>query len=214
MRNSFDAQLDLLNDSLISMGATCESAIACAVEALSSSDRKIAASAMEMERETDHKEREIEALCMKLLISQQPVAGDLRLISAALKMVTDMERIGDQASDISELISHGDLSGSGRDKNIRQMSQAVIGMTNESVDAFVKRDIAMANKVIGDDDLVDSLFISIKSDLEGSITRGDRQASTVLDSLMVAKYLERIGDHAVNIAEWVIYSITGQRPGE
>lgn len=209
MRNKFDTQLEILNNDLIAMGALCENAIACAVKALENNDRELAEDAMKAEREIDQKERDIEGLCLKLLLQQQPVAKDLRLISSALKMITDMERIGDQASDIAEIVAYVNLSESKNHVHVSDMARATIKMVNDSIDAFVKRDPELANSVIGYDDIVDELFLKIKSDLIDLIARDTSYGEQALDILMIAKYLERIGDHAVNIAEWVVFSITG-----
>ncbi|MEA4831122.1 MAG: phosphate signaling complex protein PhoU [Oscillospiraceae bacterium] len=213
MRNKFDEQLVLLNNELISMGALCENAIDSAVKALLESDTVLAADAIRTDREIDQKERDIETLCMKLLLQQQPVAHDLRLISSALKMVTDMERIGDQAADISELVTYADLSESKNDVHISDMATAVIKMVTESVDAFVKKDLTLAMSVIEYDDVVDGLFVMIKNDLINLISCNKLYGETALDILMISKYLERIGDHATNIAEWVVFAITGKHAG-
>jgi len=209
MRNKFDSQLEILNNDLILMGALCEDAIACAVKALLNNDMKLAESAMNKEKEIDQKERDIETLCMKLLLQQQPVAKDLRLISSALKMVTDMERIGDQAADIAEVVTFIDLSESISSVHISDMAVAVIHMVTQSIDAFVKRDLKLANDVISYDDVVDGLFMKTKKDLIDLIASDIKNGEKALDILMIAKYLERIGDHAALIAEWVVFSITG-----
>ena len=201
MRNRFDNQLAEMNNELISMGALCENAIASAVKALLEGDIKLAAAAIRIDQEIDRKEREIESMCLKLLLQQQPVASDLRLISSVLKMITDIERIGDQASDIAEIVTY--LSGAcGHNTHIDQM------VTN-SLDAFVRRDLTLAWSVIEYDDVVDRLFDECKSDLIAQIAQNPEDGELVLDVLMIAKYLERIGDHATNIAEWVEFSITG-----
>ena len=208
MRNRFDNQLAEMNNELISMGALCENAIASAVKALLEGDIKLAAAAIRIDQEIDRKEREIESMCLKLLLQQQPVARDLRQISAALKMITDMERIGDQASDIAEIVTC--LSGvCGHNTHIDQMAQATIKMVTNSLDAFVRRDLTLAWSVIEYDDVVDRLFDECKSDLIAEIAQNPEDGERVLDVLMIAKYLERIGDHATNIAEWVEFSITG-----
>jgi phosphate transport system protein len=202
-------QLEGLNNDLITMGALCENAIACAVKALMLNDMELASKAIATEQEIDRKERSIESLCLKLLLEQQPVARDLRLISSALKMITDMERIGDQARDIAELVKHNDLSDSKNKVNIIEMSEAAIKMVTDSIDAFVKRDLELAKSVIKYDDVVDNYFISIKTDLIHYISQNPSRADKVMDIFMIAKYLERIGDHATNIAEWVEFSIMG-----
>ena len=209
MRSKFDEQLALLNRELIEMGALCEEAIALSSKALTELDKTLAAKVAPLDTEIDQKERTIESMCLKLLLQQQPVARDLRQISAALKMITDMERIGDQAEDIAEIISFIDGHTSENDTLMREMAKAVIQMVTESVDAYVKHDIALAEKVIADDDIVDDYFDSVKKKLIGSIARNPGDGEYALDILMIAKYFERIGDHATNIAEWVIFSITG-----
>ncbi len=209
MRNRFDEQLLNLNHSMINMGNLCEKAIACAVNSLMKSDKSLANDAIEAEKEIDRAERDIEALCMKLLVSQQPVARDLRQISSALKMVTDMERIGDQAADIAEIVTYIDLKESLKNEHIASMAKAVIKMVTHSVEAFVEKDKAAAIRVIHEDDEVDELFSEIKDDLIKLIKEENISGEEILDILMIAKYLERIGDHATNIAEWVVYSITG-----
>ncbi len=208
MRNRFDIQLAQLNNELIAMGALCENAIAGAVKSLLTGDQKLAAAAIRIDQEIDQKEREIESMCLKLLLQQQPVARDLRLISAVLKMITDIERIGDQASDIAEIVTY--LSGAcGHNEHIEQMAQATIKMVTDSLDAFVRRDLDLAQRVVEHDDVVDDLFDQCKKDLISEIARDPSDGERVLDVLMIAKYLERIGDHATNIAEWVEFSITG-----
>ena len=207
MRSRFDEQLAQLERELIEMGALCEESIALAAKSLG--DGSLARQVAPLDTEIDRKERDIESLCLKLLLQQQPVARDLRQISAALKMITDMERIGDQAEDIAEIISFIDGHTSENDTLMREMAKAVIQMVTESVDAYVKHDIALAEKVIADDDIVDDYFDSVKKKLIGSIARNPGDGEYALDILMIAKYFERIGDHATNIAEWVIFSITG-----
>lgn len=211
MRNKFDEQLELLNSELTKMGALVESAIALAVKALENQDIKLAEKAIAFDSEVDQKEKDIERLCLKLLLQQQPVARDLRQISSALKMITDMERIGDQAADISEITITGQTGYYVAEiANIPEMAEATIHMVNDSVDAFVHKDIALAYKVIRDDDKVDTLFDQIKKDLVQLLRNNEASESAAMDLLMVAKYFERIGDHATNIAEWVAFSITGK----
>lgn len=210
MRNKFDEQLELLNTELIEMGALIENAIERASAALVQQSVKEAKKAIAFDKEVDEKERDIEALCLKLLLQQQPVAKDLRFISAALKMITDMERIGDQATDISELVIL--LSGKEYIKkleHIPQMASVTIKMVTRSVDAFVNRDVEMAHAVLEMDDIVDDLFDEIKEELIGLISRSPENGEQAIDLLMIAKYFERIGDHAENIAEWVEFAITG-----
>ena len=209
MRNRFDQQLFELNRELIEMGAMCEEAIASAAKALSTGDMKLAAKVCENSSAIDQMERDIEGRCMKLLLHQQPVARDLRQISAALKMITDMERIGDQAEDIAEIVTF--LSGHTMEgmELIEEMARATIEMVMSSVDAFVKKDVELAQKVINKDDIVDDYFSRVKCGIITLITENHADGEFALDLLMIAKYFERIGDHATNIAEWVIYSVTG-----
>lgn len=210
MRNRFDEQLMQLNRELIEMGALCEEAISVASESLLNNDRQLAAKVGPLDSEIDRKERTIESLCLKLLLQQQPVAKDLRQISAALKMITDMERIGDQAEDIAEIICSIDVYPANNSDLLQEMADATIKMVTESVDAFVKNDIIIAKKVIKDDDIVDSYFDQIKQKLIASIANDPTNGEYAIDILIIAKYFERIGDHAVNIAEWVIFSVTGE----
>ena len=208
MRTSFDEQLALLNRRLIEMGALCEDAIFASMRALAE-EPEAAEKTKNIEREIDHAEREIEALCMKLLLQQQPVARDLRAISSALKMISDMERIGDQASDIAEIMRYIADDTVTDATHLTQMAKAASRMVTDSVDSFVRRDLALARQVQDDDDTVDALFDTVKQELVARIRQEPSRGSECLDLLMVAKYLERIGDHAVNVAEWVEYSITG-----
>ena len=212
MRNKFDEQLEKLHVELIQMGAACEDAISAAAEALLKGDESLAAAAEEAERDIDQREREVENLCLKLLLQQQPVAKDLREISAALKMISDLERIGDQAADIAELTRYIRMPEGVKRMHIAEMAQAVIGMVTDSVDSFVKRDLDLARSVYTSDDKVDALFEKVKQELIELIAADAKCGETGLDLLMVAKYLERIGDHATNVAEWVEYSLTGQHP--
>ncbi len=211
MRNKFEEQLSLLNNLLIEMGGLIETSINTSVEALKKQDIALAKKAMDFDDEIDNKEEEIESLCLKLLLQQQPVAKDLRLISAALKMITDMERIGDQSADIAEITIM--LSGTPYIKkleHIPQMATASIKMVTDSIDAFVKKDLELAKSVIDYDDIVDELFDTIKNDLIELVMKDANNGEQAIDLLMIAKYFERIGDHAVNIAEWVVFSITGK----
>lgn len=210
MRSRLDTQLEKLNTSLIAMGALCENAIAMAVKALLNNDIVLAKSVKKVEIEIDQKEKEIENLCLNLILQQQPVAKDLRLISSALKMITDMERIGDQAADIAEIVSYIDLSDSIHKVHISEMAEATIKMVTDSIDAFVKRNLEAAEEVTRYDDVVDDLFCKIKTDVISLITSNPQSGEQFVDIIMIAKYLERIGDHATNIAEWVVFSITGK----
>ena len=213
MRNRFDEQLAQLNHEMIEMGALCEEVIALASKALTESDRTLAKKVAPVDSEIDRKERDIESLCLRLLLQQQPVARDLRTISAALKMITDMERIGDQASDICEIATMGHLR-SPRPEHFASMAQAAISMVHRAIDAYVHKDIELAQQVELSDDIVDALFNDVKADLIAGLRGHPDRTEECLDLLMIAKYLERIGDHAVNIAEWVVYAITGLYKGE
>jgi len=211
MRSRFDEQLIQMNNSLIEMGALVERDIAGATKALVSQDADMAKSIITGAYAIDDKEKEIESLCLKLILNQQPVARDLRQISTALKMITDMERIGDQAADISELCVY--LSAQEYIKkleHIPQMAEATIKMVTESIDAFVKKDLELAQNVIDYDDVVDDLYVTVKRDLIDLVHEDVSNGEQAFDLLQIAKYYERIGDHAVNIAEWVIFSITGK----
>ena len=209
MRNSFDEQLMLLNKELISMGGLCENAIAMSAKALIEGNLKLARELPEMSEQIDQKEREIEGMCLKLLLQQQPVARDLRTISSALKMITDMERIGHQAADIAEIITMANISAADDTICIRDMSLATIKMVTDSIDAFVKKDLAIADSVIDYDDVVDEYFDKVKKKLIEYFSKAEANGEYALDLLMIAKYFERIGDHAVNIAQWVKFSLTG-----
>lgn len=211
MRSKFDDQLELLHRELIEMGALCENAIAMAATALSEGNIEMAAKVPELSADIDRKERDIETMCMKLLLRQQPVAKDLRTISSALKMVTDMERIGDNSGDIAEIVTMANITASDNTKQIQDMARAAIKMVTDSIDAFVKRDTALANAVIAYDDVVDGFFDKIKTDLMKQFGSPESNGEKVLDLLMIAKYFERMGDHAVEIAKWVLFSITGRK---
>ncbi|MBR5559500.1 MAG: phosphate signaling complex protein PhoU [Oscillospiraceae bacterium] len=209
MRNRFDEQLFELNREIIEMGAMCEEAIASTVKALTTGNVELASRVTANSSAIDQMERDIEGRCMKLLLHQQPVARDLRLISAALKMITDMERIGDQAEDIAEIVTF--LNGHTMEgmELVEEMARKTIEMVTASVDAFVKKDVELAQKVINKDDIVDDYFSRVKSGIISLITEKHADGEFALDLLMISKYFERIGDHATNIAEWVIYSVTG-----
>ena len=210
MRSKFDQQLALLNDELTQMGETCANAICLAAQALEEQNASTAAPVAELEEQTNEQERSIEALCLKLLLQQQPVARDLRQISAALKMITDMERIGDQAQDIAEIVTFLKGRTAEHDDILCQMARATISMVTESVDAYVKHDTIKAEGVLAADDTVDAYFRQVKQALISRIAADPGDGEYALDLLMIAKYFERIGDHATNIAEWVIFSITGR----
>ena len=214
MRNRFDQQLEKLNVELVTMGALCEDALTYAIRALFDRESDMAERAEEAEKQIDQMEREIEAICMRLLLQQQPVARDLRVISSALKMIGDMERIGDQAADIAEIVKYLKEDEVPNLGNLREMSDFAAGMVTASINSFVRQDLDLARKVILDDDVVDGYFEKVKEALIGIIAEGDRDGAFLLDILMIAKDIERIGDHATNIAEWVVYSITGEHPEE
>ena len=215
MRSKFDRQLAKLHDMLIDMGAMIEKAITFAIHALVQQDEAMAKQAIAFDAEIDQMEKEIEAMCLRLLLQQQPVARDLRVISAALKMITDMERIGDQAADISEitlfLINETYIK---KLEHIPLMAAATSKMVTESIDAYVKMDLELAQHVIDSDDVVDELFVSVKNDLIDMIQQDKSYGTQAIDLIMIAKYFERIGDHATNIAEWVVFSITGKHVGD
>lgn len=209
MRSRFDEQLAILNKEMIEMGALCEDIISKVLKALTDEDERLLNGISVIGAEIDRKERTIEALCLKLLLRQQPVAGDLRQISAALKMITDMERIGDQAEDIAEIIPFVEKRPVKTDSLLNEMAKAAINMVTESVDAFVDQNVSLAKKVVSDDDIVDNYFTQIKEMLITEIIDNPKDGECSIDLLMIAKYFERIGDHATNIAEWVVFSVTG-----
>ncbi len=211
MRSKFDEQLELLNREMITMGALCENAIAMSAKAAAEGELSLIGPIFSIAEQIDDKEREIEAMCLKLLLQQQPVAKDLRTISAALKMVTDMERIGHQSADIAEILKMANVKVSGDTEEVHTMAVAVIKMVAESIDAFVKKDIAMAKAVMAYDDTVDGCFDRIKKLLIERFSQPGTDGEETIDLLMIAKYFERIGDHAVNIAKWVTFSITGRK---
>lgn len=211
MRSRFDEQLSSLNNSLIEMGAMIENAISKATKALVEQDVALAAEVMNSDNIIDEKEKDIESQCMKLLLSQQPVARDLRQISTALKLITDMERIGDQAADISEICVYlADQVYIKKLEHIPQMANATIKMVTDSIDAYVRKDLDLAEAVIEYDDVVDELYVQIKQDLIALVHEDVENGEQAFDLMQIAKYYERIGDHATNIAEWVIYTITGK----
>ena len=209
MRNTFQEQLEQLNVELIKMGALCEEAISAATKAYLEGDRELGKRTGRLEQEIDNKERDIEGQCMKLLLRQQPVAGDLRTVSAAMRMISDMERIGDQALDIAEIARDMAPNHLGSRTPMEEMAREAISMVTDSVDSFVRGDLNLAHGVIARDDRVDGLFLQVREELTGLIAAGE-DGSVCLDMLMVAKYFERIGDHACNIAQWVEYALTGQ----
>jgi phosphate transport system protein len=219
MRDIYRKQLETLHTELIRMGALCEDAIANAVKGMFEDDAALREKAILLEEEIDLKEREIETFCVRLLLREQPVAGDMRQITAAQRIISDMERIGDQAADIAELssfISANPMTAGliKSDIHIGDMARAAVEMLSGSMDSFVGGDLVKARSVIDYDDVVDGLFTKVKSELIDLIAKNNGYGEQCLDLLMIAKYLERIGDHAENIAEWVVYSITGARGHE
>ncbi|MEE0867363.1 MAG: phosphate signaling complex protein PhoU [Clostridia bacterium] len=214
MRSKFDEQLNKLNRELIEMGALCEQIIAMAAKALSEKNLTAKNDISAIDSEIDQKEHEIEAMCLKMILQQQPVAKDLRQISAALKMITDMERIGDQAYDIAEIISFLKKHPEEECAYISQMAQAAIKMVTESVDAYVRQDLSLAKKIMEYDDVLDDYFVKTRESLIRMIAQNPNSGEYAIDLLMIAKYFERIGDHATNIAEWVEFSLTGIHKGE
>ena len=209
MRDLFQEQLNELNQELIRMGAACEEIIAFASDALTGWDAELAKKVSKVGVQIDESERTIENICLKLLLRQQPVARDLRQISAAMKMITDMERIGDQAEDIVEIVPYMTAHPHEKFPKIREMARAAQQMVTEAVDAYVKQDLDLARKVMAHDDVVDNYFSQIKSGIIDIIAAEPAQGEYALDLLMIAKYFERIGDHCTNIAEWVEFAVTG-----
>ena len=214
MRNRFDAQLELLHQKLIDMGNLCEQVISMTYKVLMDENHEAAKEIIEKDGHIDLIERDIESLCLKLLLQQQPVASDLRKVSAALKMITDMERIGDQAADIAEIIMTTNIKAPGLDVPIGRMAEATVRMVTDSVNAYVWQDLDTAQKVIEYDDVVDNLFDEVKEMLIREIDTNPMIHEHVMDILLIAKYYERIGDHATNISEWVEFSITGKHRGD
>ncbi len=209
MRKNFNKELSIMHDKIVEMGAYCEYLIAMSAKALLDADISIAEKVLASGEKVDSMEREVEAICLKLLLRQQPVASDLRQISAALKIITDMERIGDQAEDIAEIITCLDTPKKIEYRDMRLMAEATIKMVSDSVQAFINSDIELAHEVSAYDDTVDELFVRIKNDLIGAISKNPEHGEIAFDLLMIAKYFERIGDHATNIGEWVEFSAVG-----
>ena len=211
MRSKFDEQLELLNEEMINMGALCEHAIETSAKALDEGDIPLAESVSDIAALITQKEREIESLCMKLILQQQPVAKDLRTITSALKMISDMERIGDQSANIAEIIALSNISANDDTFHTHEMAKAVIKMVTGSVDAFVKKNVKAANKVIESDEEVNRYFKEIKALIIEKLRDPETDSEYAVDLLMIAKYFERIGDHAKKLAGWVVYSTTGIR---
>ena len=210
MRDLFQEQLEQLKKELTHMGAACEEIIDMASQALTNWNEGLAKKVSAVGAQIDESEQTIETICMKMLLRQQPVARDLRQISAAMKMITDMERIGDQAEDIVDLIPKMEQRPDEKYPRIREMAKAAQCMVTDSVDAYVKQDLVLAHAVMKQDDIVDDYFNQVKKGIIGIIAENPTEGEYVLDLLMIAKYFERIGDHCTNIAEWVEFSVTGQ----
>lgn len=210
MREQFNAQLKSLNEEMVSFGALCEKAITDAIQALRTHDVELAKATYKNDYVIDQKERTIESQCLNLILQQQPIASDLHLISASLKMITDLERIGDQASDIAEIAMNLDYSESNQFDLIFSMADVAISMVNDSISAFIKRDMQLAQEVEERDDQLDEMLAQSKQNLSKLISEHGHNADTILDLLMISKYLERIGDHACNVAQWVIFCVTGE----
>lgn len=213
MRKKFDQELEAVKDNLAKMGLLCERGIEMAIEYIEKPDQKLETSIAETEQEIDDMERQIESQCLKLFMREQPVASDLRAVSAAMRMISDLERIGDHAEDIAEVAKYLNEDGSpaGSMNELREMSRAASAMVRNAVEAYATKDLDLANQVAASDDVVDSYFEKIKRDIATQISENVESAQHGLDSLMVAKYLERIGDHSVNLAEWVRFMITGNK---
>jgi phosphate transport system protein len=214
MKNRFDEQVEILNTEMIEMGSLIETTIESACDALQTANLQKAQEIIDGDSVVDRKEREIESLCLRMLLTRQPVAHDLRVVSSALKMITDMERIGDHAADISEIVTMMDYSAALQPEHFGAMSRAAIDMVHRAIDAYVRRDVDLAREVIASDDTVDDLFCEVKQELIELLSVDATRGSEALDLLMIAKYFERIGDHATNIAEWVEYSVTGLYKGD
>lgn len=213
MRKKFDQELEAVKENLAKMGLLCEQGIEMAIEYIEKPDQKLESSIAETEQEIDDMERQIESQCLKLFMREQPVASDLRAVSAAMRMISDLERIGDHAEDIAEVAKYLNEDGSpaGSMNELREMSRAASAMVRNAVEAYAKKDLELANQVAASDDVVDGYFEKIKKDIATQISENVESAQHGLDSLMVAKYLERIGDHSVNLAEWVRFMITGNK---
>ena len=211
MREYYESQLAKLNTEMIQMGARCEDAISGAIQALLENNRTLAEKVDDFELEIDQYERDIERLCMRLLLLQQPVATDLRMVSSALKMISDLERIGDQAADIADITKHGSFREYAGKVHIKEMAESTIKMVTDAIASFVRQDLPLAHQVMQYDNVVDELFNKVKMELIHLIAENRQSGEFCIDLLMVAKYFERIGDHAVNVAEWVQYSLTGKK---
>ncbi len=212
MRDRYVKQLEQLRREMLNMGMLCEKTIVSTYQMLFAREhvKEAGEKILEMEEEIDRQEREIEGICLQLLLQQQPVASDLRFVSASLKMITDLERIGDQAADIAEIIMTGKAVISTEETDLTMMAQTAVNMVNKSVEAYIDQNLGIARETIGLDDEMDGLFLKVRSQLTGKIAQGEPDGGQMLDLLMIAKYYERIGDHAVNVAEWVEFAMTGK----
>ncbi len=213
-KNLFDAQVDVLNQQMIEMCGMIENTLEAASEVLQAMDVKRAQEIIEGDAVIDRKEREIESLCLRMLLTRQPVAHDLRVVSSALKMITDMERIADHAADISEIVTMIGYQVESLPAHFAAMSRTAVDMVHRAVDAYVRQDVELARVVIEDDDIVDNLFVEVKQEIVDYLVKDSSRSVEGLDFLMIAKYYERIGDHATNIAEWVEYCVTGLYKGD
>jgi len=214
MRDQFFKQMEKLNNSLLEMGRLIETSIDMSITALTTQNKELAKKTIAFDHEINQKEKDIEAICLQLLLQQQPVARDFRFVSSALKMITDMERIGDQSADIAEISTYLDKPFIKKLEHIPQMAEATSKMVTDSINAYINSDLELAKSVIKQDDFVDELFSTIKNDLIVMINQNPNNGEQAIDLIMIAKYFERIGDHATNIAEWVVYSITGKHPDD
>ncbi len=212
MRTRYNEQLDKLHVQIVTMGTMCEQAISKATKALTEGDMTLAADVVAGDAAVNQQERDVEALCLKLLLQQQPVASDLRNISSILKMLTDLERIGDQAADIAEIVYQNNLKLPEKYLHVCKMGVAAVQMVSDAIAAYVKEDAELAKRVIASDDEVDALFAKVRNELLDDLAKDDHTEGEILLNLfMVIKYYERIGDHATNVAEWVCYALTGTK---
>jgi len=214
-RKKYDDDLNEMSSLLIKMGAMESDAIEKAMKAMKDMDKGLAKEVVEGDNKIDEMEREIEQRCLRLILKQQPIAGDLRKISTAIKMITDIERIGDAASDIAEISLHLDeCTFEGIQKSVFEMADAAKNMVVSSIDAYVEENFILAVNTIKQDDVVDGYFLSIRNELSKRLIKNEHEMDSVMDYLMIIKYLERLGDHAVNICEWVQFYMTGVHKNE
>lgn len=213
-KNLFDAQVEVLNQQMIEMCVMIENTLEASSDVLQRLDKVRAKEIIEGDAVIDRKEREIESLCLRMLLTRQPVAHDLRVVSSALKMITDMERIADHAADISEIVTMITYKVDKQPEHFQAMSRTAVDMVHRAVDAYVREDVDLARVVIEDDDIVDNLFVEVKQEIVDFMVKDSSRSVEGMDYLMIAKYYERIGDHATNIAEWVEYCVTGLYKGD